>query len=640
MSHFLRKLLLTVTLTASLAASPHDFEVDGIYYNIISSTENTVAVTYKGSSSNSYSNEYTGSVVIPPSVEYNGKTYSVASIRWDAFYECSGMTSVTIPNTVTSIGEKAFYECSGLTSITIPNSVTSIGQYAFDGCSGLTSVTIPNSVTSIGHSAFSGCYELCAVHINSLDSWCAINFGNCDANPLNCADHLFLNGEEIKNLQVPSSITYIKNYAFYGCSDLTSVTIPNSVTEIGDDVFSRCTGLKELQIEDGQEKIILGGCSGFYGGKESLFINCPLEKVFIGRDLSCSSTTSQYHYSPCYNQSHLTYLTIGNAVTTIKESAFYNCSSLTSVTIPNSVTTIGESAFSGCSSLSNLLIEDGSETLSLVYDDYPSIFYQCPLETIHIGRNLSYKATTNGDGINSPFHGISNLKNLTIGNSVTSIGEYAFYDCSGLTSVTIPNSVTEIGRGAFDFCKSIVSVIVGNSVTSIGDYAFNGCSKLKSIEIPPSVSEIGTCGFGNCNNINLIKLKSPNLVLGDECFKNCTEVIKMESYAETPPECYYQALSSVNKSLCKLYVPKGCADKYREAYQWMEFENIYDTLDPVAGVDELTADTRDDSVVDVFDASGICVRHSIHYEALQQLLSPGLYIVRTLDGKVKKEIIK
>ena len=183
-------------------------QVDGIYYDF-DGTNMTASVTYRGNYYDYYSDEYTGKITIPASVNYNGKTYSVTSIGNSAFSHCSGLTSITIPNSVTSIGNSAFFDCSGLTSVTIPNSVTSIGKYAFSYCYGLTSITIPNSVTSIGNSAFRSC-------------------------------------EVVTSVTIPNSVTSIGKYAFYGCIGLTSITIPNSVTSIGDYAFFYCTGLKSV----------------------------------------------------------------------------------------------------------------------------------------------------------------------------------------------------------------------------------------------------------------------------------------------------------------------------------------------------------------------------------------------------------
>ena len=270
----LKHLFTALLLMVATVAMPHDFEVGGIYYNILSEEEKTVEVTYS-----SYSNEYTGSVDIPSSVISNGITYAVTSIGGHAFDGCTGLTSVKIPNSVTSIGGGAFEDCTGLkevhisdlaswcnidfdnlstssnplcyahnlylngelvTELIIPDGVSKIKNYAFEGCSGLTSITIPNSVTSIGSRAFYGCSGLEEVHISDLASWCNIVFNDYVSNPLYYAHNLYLNGELVTELVIPDGVSKIKNYAFEGCSGLTSITIPNSVTSIGGSAFYNC----------------------------------------------------------------------------------------------------------------------------------------------------------------------------------------------------------------------------------------------------------------------------------------------------------------------------------------------------------------------------------------------------------------
>ena len=226
-------LLILLTMLMSMMetnAFAYDIAVknaDGvtIYYNYYNEGKE-LQVTFL-SSNNSYQdnkNAYVDNVVIPEEVTYMNRTRKVTSIGSDAF------------------------RYSSLTSVTIPNSVTSIGSYAFEYCTRLTSVNIPNSVTSIGDGAFQGCYGLTSVTISDITAWLSISFAGSESNPLCYAHHLFLNGEEVKDLTIPNSVTSIGDYTFHGCSSLTSVTIPNSVTSIGNSAFYYCSNLTSVTI--------------------------------------------------------------------------------------------------------------------------------------------------------------------------------------------------------------------------------------------------------------------------------------------------------------------------------------------------------------------------------------------------------
>ncbi len=217
------------------------------------------------------------------------------------------------------------------------------------------------------------------------------------------------------------------------------------------------------------------------------------------------------------NSKDLTSVTIPNHVNSIGAYAFNNCSSLTSLTIPNSVNSIGFGAFASCFNLKNLHLEDGTEILKCS----KRVFTGCHLETIYLGRNLSYDSSKYND---TPFYEMVYLKNLTISPSVTSIGPYAFSSCKSLTSVTIPNSVTTIGESAFSSCKSLTSVTIPNSVTTIGESAFYSCKSLTSVTLPDKIATIPKHAFSNCYMLSSIIIPASVTNIDDFAFDDCTKL--------------------------------------------------------------------------------------------------------------------
>ena len=519
----MKKILLLVLLAtmSAITANAFDFTVDDLHYEI-NDDGKSVTLIHQSPSSSNYSN-LSGVVYIQPTVTYNNIIFKVTRIGNSAFHDCTGMTSVDIPNTVTSIGLSAFLGCSNLTSVTIPSSVTSFDGTPFKNCPSLTSLVVENGNPK--YDSRDNCNAIIVTATNMIFSGC-------------------------RNTTIPNTVTKIGSYAFEGCSSMTSITIPNSITSIANDSFKDCTGLTSVtwNISDYKEgnqpfanllniktftfgdgvKVIPAGLCEELKGLTSVTIPNSVTSIGNGAFLRCSGLRS---------------VTIGNSVTSIGNLSFYECSSLTSVSIPNSVTNIGFSAFGSCTSMSTLSI--GTSVANI--GDF--CFNGCTGLTKVIWNAKSCEVA-------EAFHFLDNLKTIIFGDGVEMIPDYLCSD-TGLTSVTIPNSVKVIGEHAFSYCINMTSAIIGNSVTTIGECAFTQCTGLTSVTIPNSVTSIGEYAFGYCEGFSSIKSEinnpSDDLNMGNGVFYG------------------------VDTENCILYVPKGTKGIYQNTPQWCDFLNIIDT---------------------------------------------------------------
>jgi hypothetical protein len=381
---------------------------------------------------------YTGTnddVVIPSMIE----GLPVGTIGAVAFSRRS-ITSVTIPDSVTSIGWNAFEFCTNLPSILIPNGVTSIADSLFYGCSSLTSVTIPNSVTSIGYSAFRYCYSL-------------------------------------TNVTIPNSVTSIGDNAFIG-TGLISVSIPHSVTNIGGGAFIDCPNLTAIDVETNNPAY--SSVNGvLFNQSQTSLIEYPGGKV--GSYSAPNGVTSIWNSAFNYC-SGLTNVTIPDSVTNIGDYAFFRCDNLTALTV--------ETNNPAYSSVSGVLFDKSQTTLI----KYPGG---------KVGGSYSIPNSVTSIGFEA-FHYCTSLTSVTITNSVTSIGDYAFAFCTNLTSVTIPNSIISLGDSAFLYCHSLTNVTIPNSVTSIANALFAGCSSLTSVTIPKGITSLGDSAFSGCSTLTSV----------------------------------------------------------------------------------------------------------------------------------------
>ena len=551
---------------------------------------------------------------------------NVTTIGYCAFIDCKSLVSVNIPNNVTSIESKMFYNCSSLVSVNISNNVTSIGEQAFYNCSSLKSVKIPDGVTTIGTEMFFNT-NLCSLTIGSGVTFIKNNaFNNKPIKTIwltNTPPSGYKTAEGTVNYVANTSYTSLSNKKVY--SFLSSIFEVDGIIYVPVSPSERTCEAIDCLYDESAENVHINTSVSYMGvtmtvkninpytcyknsyikklelvidGEigESAFYGCSsIETCILGEGIININSSS---FSSCYklkqiiipnsvisignsafqNCGSLVDVQIGNHVKQINASAFEYCSSLPQIVIPASVISIDDYTFNRCTKLATILIANRESELSLGSNSNSPLFEDCPLDSVYIGGNITYKTSSNYGY--SPFYRNTSLRTIHITDKETEISPNEFYGCTGLKNVRI-----------------------GDGVTTIGNWAFSGCSSLDYFAFGSNVKTIGK-----------------------EAFSDCTAMTQLYSSASTPPSCGSQALDDINKWNCTLHVPIGCVASYQETDQWKEFFFVNEIPTKINVADSFNTN----NIYEIYDLQG----------KKRCSLQPGLNIIRENDGTIKKIIVK
>lgn len=478
---FITLLLLCIGVVKGYAYS---FSYDGIYYNILSTTDKTVEVTYKKINSDGYSlSDYSGDIIIPQFVVYGDVKYQVIKIGNNAF-SGNRITSIELPEEIESIGDRAFYGCDIITSIELPEKIESIGKYAFAGSDNLTSIELPNGLESIEDYAFYGCSITSIELPEGLKSIGRGAFESCD----------------LTSIELPEGLESIGSEAFYNCNIL-SVTIPASVLTLSNSSFNsaqkiiflgntRPSGIDKSISSEHVCYVSSKANYGFgieYANLSSMFEVGGVKYVLVSaKDRTCDIIDCAYNSSAenIVIDSLVTYRNIKLKVRNINGYAFYENDSIQSAVIKNNGF-IGAFAFQGCDSIENVTLGNSVD----------SVFYEA-------------------------FSNCTKLKEITIPNNVPYLGSHCFYTCTSLNKAIIGTGVKSLNTSTFFYCNSLAEVVMGENVARIYSSVFNGCSSLASITIPQATKDIDNNVFTGCTNLRevIIADRNDSITLGNKYY--------------------------------------------------------------------------------------------------------------------------
>ena len=547
-------------IAAGMSLHVQGVEIKGIAYTL---GTNTATVTQNQKMVGALSWNYYGDITIPETVEYNDVTYTVTRITAFAFTPTGsepsgGVTSVSIPSTVTDIFSGAFSGCTKMTSITCyATTPPTCGTNCFQDVPTNIPVNVPEGTVAAYKANAS--WGVFGEYIQEIK--CSLGSGNCGESGdnlkwnLSCSGVLTISGTgqmasyttsspapwdsqkaNVKSLVLGEGVTFIGNYAFNGCSALTKITAKaTEAPTCGNYVFDGVDKNIPVSVPAGKaaeykakagwkefKNILIA--SGTCGAALTWTLGADSVLAISGTgdmtDWGAAADVPWDAYRLCIKT-----VVMEDGVTSIGGRAFRDCTNLTSVTIPNNVTSIGVAAFRLCTALKSLAIPNSVQSIG-----------------------------------NTCFSGCSGLTAVNIPNSLTKIDEYTFNECSGLTAIEIPNGVKSLEFAAFTECTGLKEVIIPNSVDSIRGYAFDACTGLTAVTIGSGVNYIGSWAF-----------------------RKCTNLASITSKASTPPFAGLDCFANVNTSI-PVYVPEGTMTAYKDSAEWKNFTNYQEIFDPTGKI--------------------------------------------------------
>ena len=521
----------------------------------------------------------------------------LGTIETRAFYSCSNLTSVTLPDNVTSIGSQAF-SYSGLQSITLPEGLTTINAQAFGYCN-LTSIHFPSSVRTLGTNPFINCSafgsitvdennptydsrDYCNAIIKTTSNQLVVGCKNTviPSSVTSIGQYAFYGQSEMTSIAIPNSVTTIGQYAFYGCTSLPSITLPETITSIDNGVFSECTGLQSITLPASITNINI---NAFYNctGLQSITVEATTPPTIYLNTFSYVPTDIPV-YVPCESIEAYQAATGWSNFTNIQANPAYICfadADVKAICVANwdtngdnklsypeaaAVTSLG-TVFQGNTEITSFDELQYFTSLTVIQ---VSAFSGCiGLTSVTLPNSL----TSIGS---SGFRDCSSLESITLPNSLTTILDYAFNGCSSLTTIEIPNTVNSLGRFVFSQCTGLTSVNLPNVVTSIKASLFEGCRSLTSVIIPDAVTSIGNAAFRDCSSLTSIEIPNAVTSIGSQAFNSCTNLQSITCLPTTPPTLVTHAFSSPTYNSATLTVPCGSISAYQSASYWSNFTHI------------------------------------------------------------------